>query len=133
MALFEYIPTLITFIFLLTIISYYALIFIKIKKPAKTHKFSSITIIIPAHNEEKYIAGAIESVLNADFDGKKQILIIDDGSSDKTYEIALKYVKQGAEVMKTSHSGKSASLNMALNRAMGDLVAIVDGDSYIHK
>ena len=133
MALFEYIPTLITFIFLLTIISYYALIFITIKKPVKTHKFSSITIIIPAHNEEKYVGDAIQSALDADFDGKKQIIIIDDGSKDKTYEAALKYEKQGIEIINTAHSGKAASLNLALNISMGSLIAVVDADSIVHK
>src|SRR3989338_4841678 len=133
MALFGYIPALITFIFLITIMSYYALIFIKIKKPAKTHKFSSITVIIPAHNEEKYIGEAIGSVLDADFDGEKQIIIVDDGSKDNTYDIALKYEQQGVQAIKTAHSGKAASLNRALSRSMGDLIAVVDADSIIHK
>ncbi len=132
MALLEYLPALITFIFLITIISYYALIFIKIKKPAKEHEFSSITIIIPAHNEEKYIADAIESVLNADFNGDRQIIVVDDGSKDKTYEIALRY-KPNIELIKTVHSGKASSLNKALLISKGDLIAVVDGDSIIHK
>lgn len=132
MALFGYIPTLITFFFLLTIMSYYILIFIKIKKPSKTHNFSSVTIIIPAHNEEKYIADAIESALDADFNGKKQIIIVDDGSKDKTYEIALRY-KPKIEAIKTEHSGKAASLNKALSFAKNDLVAVVDADSIINK
>lgn len=128
----EYIPALITFIFLLTIISYYALIFIKIKKPAKTQKFSSITLIIPAHNEEKYVADAIESVLDAEFDGNKQIIVVDDGSKDKTYEIASRY-KPKVELIKTEHSGKAASLNKALLIAKNDLIAVVDADSIINK
>jgi len=121
----------ITFIFLLTTLSYYFLIFIKRKKPEQVHKFSSITVIIPAHNEERYIAEAIESVLEADFDGKKQIIIVDDGSIDKTYEIASKY--KGVKVIKTKHSGKANSINRALKFSKGDLIAIVDGDSYINK
>ena len=128
----EYIPPLITFIFLLTIISYYALIFIKIKKPAKTQKFSSITLIIPAHNEGKYVADAIESVLDAEFDGNKQIIVVDDGSKDKTYETASRY-KPKVELIKTEHSGKAASLNKALLIAKNDLIAVVDADSIIHK
>ena len=128
----EYIPSLITFMFLLTIISYYALIFIKIKKPAKTQKFSSITLIIPAHNEGKYVADAIESALDAEFDGNKQIIVVDDGSNDKTYEIASRY-KLKVELIKTEHSGKAASLNKALSIAKHDLIAVVDADSIIHK
>ncbi|MCH8903328.1 MAG: hypothetical protein IIA45_05385 [Bacteroidetes bacterium] len=48
MTVLEYIPTVITSIFLIIILSYYILIFIKQKKPKLVHKFSSITIIIPA-------------------------------------------------------------------------------------
>ena len=129
----QYLPATITFVFLLVILSYYILVFIKPKKPKQERKFASISIIIPAHNEEKYIADAIESALNAYFNGKKQIIIMDDGSIDKTYEIALKYAQRGVEVIRTAHSGKAASLNRALSRAMGDIVAVVDGDSYIHK
>jgi len=131
MSFFENLPTIITFIFLLIILSYYFLIFVKRKEPKQIHKFSSITVIIPAHNEEKYISEAIESVLEADFDGKKQIIIVDDGSIDKTYEIASKY--KGVKVIKTKHSGKANSINKALKISKGDIIAIVDGDSYIYK
>jgi len=133
MAILEHLQTLVTFIFLLTILSYYILIFIKTKKALPIHKFSSITIIIPAHNEEKYIGEAIESVMAAQFTGKKQIIVVDDGSIDKTNIIASNYKHDGVKVIKTKHSGKSVSINRALELATGDLVAIVDGDSYIHK
>lgn len=122
----------VTFIFLLAIISYYILVFIKTKKPKQTHKFSSITVIIPAHNEERYIKASIESILNADFNGKKQIIVVDDGSIDKTYVIASKY-KEKVKILRTKHSGKSSSLNMALEIAEGEIIAVVDGDSFIHK
>lgn len=131
MAFFGDLPTIITFIFSLTILSYYILLFMKQKKPKQVHKFASITIIIPAHNEEEYIAEAIESVMKAEFDGKKQIIVVDDGSIDKTYEIASKYT--GIKVIRTKHSGKSNSLNKALSYAKGDVIAIVDGDSRINK
>ena len=131
MVFFEDLPIIITFIFLLTILSYYILLFIKPKKPKQVHKFSSITIIIPAHNEEKYIAEAIESVIKAEFDGKKRIIVVDDGSIDQTYEIASKY--KGVKVLRTKHSGKSNSINKALSYAKGDLIAVVDGDSCINR
>lgn len=129
----EHLPAIITFIFLLTILSYYALIFIKKRKSKPVHKFSSVTVIIPAHNEEKYIANAIESVLSADFNGKKQIIVVDDGSIDRTYEIASRFKKNGVKIIKTGHSGKASSLNRALSYAKWDIIAVVDGDSCIQK
>jgi len=131
MTLIENLPTIITFIFLFTVLSYYFLIFVKRKVPIQEKKFSSITVIIPAHNEEKYIAEAIESVLEAEFDGKKQVIVIDDGSIDKTYEIASIY--KGIKIIRTKHSGKSNSINKALKISKGEIIAIVDGDSFIDK
>jgi len=93
--------------------------------------FSSITIIIPAHNEEEYIKDCVESVLAADFNGKKQVIVVDDGSRDETAKIVSEFKE--VKLIQTKHSGKSASMNRALTFAKGDLIAIVDGDSYIHK
>jgi len=124
-------PAIITFIFLLIILSYYVLLFIKPKKSKADKSFSSITVIIPAHNEAEYIKECIESVIAADFKGNKQVIVVDDGSKDITSEIVSNF-KQ-VELIKIKHSGKSASMNMALSKASSDLIAIVDGDSYIHK
>lgn len=133
MVILEHLPAIITFIFLLVILSYYILIFIRRKRGIIEKKFNSISIIIPARNEEKYISDAINSVLDADFKGKKQIIVVDDGSIDKTASIVSGFSKKGIIFIKTDHVGKSASINKALEKAKGDLVAIVDGDSYIHK
>ena len=78
------------------------------RRKHKLHKkFSSITVIIPAHNEELYIEEAIRSVINARFNGKKEIIVVDDGSIDKTAEIASRFKKQGVKLIRTKHSGKA--------------------------
>ncbi len=134
--------TIITAIFLLIIFSYYYLLIFKKQKIGKSRKrFSGISIIIPAHNEEKYIADTLKSVLEADFPGKKEIIVVDDGSKDKTYRIAQqisKISKQSAKqvpirIIRKKHTGKSNSINQALKTARYELVAVVDADSCIHK
>ena len=130
-SILESLSAIITSIFLLVVISYYMLFFLKPKQGKITRTFSSITIIIPAHNEERYIKECIKSVIEADFNGKKQIIVVDDGSKDNTVSIASGF-KQ-VKLIKTRHSGKAASLNKALSLAKGQLVAIVDGDSIIGK
>ena len=123
--------SIITIIFLIIIFSYYyLLLFKKRDKPGKTGKYNSITIIMPAFNEEKYIAKSIEAVLAADFPGKKEIIIVDDGSKDNTYSIAKKY---DVKILRQNHKGKSNSINLALKVAKGELIAIVDADSIISK
>jgi len=125
---FADLPSLITLIFLLVILSYYVLLFKKPKKPPKEKDFKSLTIIIPAHNEEDHIAEAIQSVQNAYFHGKKEIIVVDDGSKDRTAHIAASY---DVILLQQKHLGKSTSLNRALAQAKGEIVAIVDGDSAI--
>lgn len=131
MEFLELLSLAITSVFLLVILSYYVLFFIRVKKPEPSKKFSSISIIIPAHNEEDYIKEALESVIAADFDGSKEIIVVDDGSDDKTAEIASSFSQ--VKLIQTAHSGKAASMNRALSEAKGELVAIVDGDSSISK
>lgn len=123
--------TIITFFFLLIILSYYCLFFIKKRTPKHHKKLDSISIIIPAHNEEQFIKECIQSVLSAKFKGKKQIIAVDDGSIDKTKKI-LSTFKQ-ITLLKQKHSGKAAAINKALKIATGDIIAIVDADSTIEK
>lgn len=115
-------------IFLLVILSYYWLL-LKRHRPEKgAGKFRSITVVMPAHNEERFIAESIASVLAARFPGGKEVIVIDDGSSDATWRIAKGFP---VTVLRQRHRGKSASINRALRLATTDLIAIVDADSCI--
>ncbi len=116
-------------VFLLIVISYYLLLFLNVKKAGRKHRFSSITVIIPAHNEEEYIAESIRSVINAEFEGKKDIIVVDDGSADQTAKIASSFKE--VKLIRVSHSGKASALNAVLKVAEGEVVAVVDGDSFI--
>ena len=123
----------ITIIFLIVIISYYILLFKKKKQGQKTTTvYDSITIIMPAHNEQRYIEKSVKSAVKAKFKGKKQIIIINDGSKDKTKKILDKLEKQyPIQVIHQSHKGKVKSINAALKLATGKLIAIIDADSII--
>ncbi len=115
--------------FLSFVLSYYFLLFLR---PArrKGHARGSITIIIPAHNEEAHLSECISSVLDASFAGRKQVIVVDDGSKDRTFEVASRFK---VTVIRTPHLGKAAALNKSLSRATGYFVAVVDGDSVIEK
>ncbi|HYD03054.1 MAG TPA: glycosyltransferase family 2 protein [Alphaproteobacteria bacterium] len=122
----------ITSIFFLIILSYYILLFKKdtFSKHAPSKQFNSITVIIPAHNEQKYIAECLNSVLKAKFNGKKEIIVVNDGSADNTGKI-LKKFESKIKLINIKHSGKSTAINTALRQAKGKLIAIVDADSII--
>lgn len=121
----------ITAIFLLTLLSYYLLLFLPKRKAKIVRRFKSVTVIVPAHNEEESLGQCIRSILDADFHGKKEVIVVDDGSIDRTHGVASGF--KGISVIRQKHSGKAASLNRALEQATGELIAVVDGDSFISR
>jgi len=92
--------------------------------------YPSISVIVPAYNEEKVIARTIESLLEADYPNK-EIIVVDDGSTDRTLEIALRYVRAGVKVYHKENGGKSSALNYGLKFARGEIVVTVDADSIV--
>jgi peptidoglycan-N-acetylglucosamine deacetylase len=130
MSLIGVISAVFTAIFLCIILSYYVLLLKPKSVPKTKEKFDTITIIIPAHDEEQFIAACIHSVMRARFPGKKEIIVVDDGSTDRTAEIVRQH--KGVKLFRRPHTGKSASINYALARSKSKLVAVVDGDSAIH-
>jgi cellulose synthase/poly-beta-1,6-N-acetylglucosamine synthase-like glycosyltransferase len=91
-------------------------------------KFPSVSIIIPAHNEEKDIGGTIKSVKRLKYPSNKEIIIVDDGSTDNTYEIAKKF--KDVKVLRKKQGGKASALNFGVNHANGEIVVCIDSDSY---
>lgn len=124
---FQPITDCITVLFFLVIFSYYVLVFRKPHRPNVDRAFKSLTIVVTAHNEEPYIAAALRSAIAADFAGEKEIVCIDDGSLDRTAEIAAQFPQ--VRLIRKPHTGKSASMNLALAEAKGEVVAFLDGDS----
>ena len=99
-----------------------------IKNPSLKHPL--VSIITPTFNHEKYIGTCIESVLNQTYQNWEMI-IIDDGSTDKTgYEVA-RYNENRIRYVKQENLGiwkLSETYNKALNMSNGDLIAILEGD-----
>lgn len=101
------------------------------KKLCNVHP--SISIIIPAHNEEANIERSILSYLESRYpDDKKEIIVVDDASTDKTYQKALPYAKKGLIKLykKTGKSGfKSSPLNYGIAMAKNDVIVTLDADT----
>ena len=89
-----------------------------------------ISVILPAYNSEKYIAEAIESILNQSYKDF-ELIILNDGSTDKTPEIIQKYAdtdKRITFVNNTENRGLIAVLNQGLDMARGEYIARMDSD-----
>ncbi|MBI3026852.1 glycosyltransferase family 2 protein [Candidatus Woesearchaeota archaeon] len=133
MPLVTLLSNIITTIFLLVVLSYYVLIFIKARKHKAEKKFNSITVLVPAHNEERYIGACIKSIKNAEFNGTKKIIVINDGSTDKTEEEIKNEMDNLVTLINTSHKGKANAINKALKYVKSEIVVIVDADSTIDR
>ncbi|MBS3925397.1 MAG: glycosyltransferase [Nitrosarchaeum sp.] len=92
-------------------------------------EFPTISIIIPAYNEEKVIGHTIEGLLETIYP-KKEIIFVDDGSKDKTLSIAMQY-KEKIKVLHKENGGKASALNYGLVYATGEIIVIVDADTII--
>lgn len=91
-----------------------------------------LTVLIPAYNEAGYIGNTLESFLAVDYPlDKLDIVVIDDGSTDSTYEEAQEYASPIVTVLQTPNGGKHAALNYGLHRTEGSLVLTVDADSVV--
>jgi cellulose synthase/poly-beta-1,6-N-acetylglucosamine synthase-like glycosyltransferase len=107
--------------------------YLKTRKMEEKIKFwAPITILIPAYNEEVNLARTIESVYAARYKGDKEIIVINDGSTDKTQEIAERYVEKGMiELINRKNGGKTAAINTGLVSARGEIIVVIDGDGVI--
>src|SRR5574344_1996532 len=96
----------------------------------------SLSIIVPSYNADKYLQRCINSLLHQDIQNAEyEIIIIDDGSTDKTLEIAHEFEgrSENITVISQTNQGQSAARNAGLNIAKGLYVWFVDGDDYIEE
>ncbi len=92
------------------------------------------SVVLPAWNEEKRIGACIQSLQRQTFKDF-ECIVIDDGSTDSTYEAAMQAINGDArfEVHLTSNEGLSAARNYALKLASGEYVFYVDADDIPHE
>ncbi len=94
-----------------------------------------VSIITPTHNIEEYVGRCIESVLAQDYKNWEMI-IIDDASVDKTYEVCKSYAKRDKRIRLFKHGENwgvprlSETYNQALAVSSGEFIAILEGDDY---
>jgi peptidoglycan-N-acetylglucosamine deacetylase len=94
-----------------------------------------VAVLIPAYNEETVIVRTIRAVLNSDYKNL-HIIVIDDGSADRTAEVAREaYAREIAagrvQVLSKPNGGKAAALNYALDRLTEEIYVGIDADTVI--
>jgi len=96
----------------------------------KPKRYPSITMLIPAHNEENNLEAAVKSVLDQGYPNLR-IIIIDDASTDGTAKIGRKLAKKRnvSYIRHKINKGKAAALNTGLAKVKTELVGFMDADS----
>ena len=84
------------------------------------------SVIIPAYNTEAYVGEAIESVL-LQHDVQKEVIVVDDGSTDKTLDV-VKSFGERVRVVNQANKGPSAARNNGARAARGNVLAFLDAD-----
>jgi glycosyltransferase involved in cell wall biosynthesis len=89
-----------------------------------------VSICIPAYNSGKWIGETIESAIGQTWKNK-EVIIVDDGSSDDTLEIARKFQSRNVKVIAQENRGASAARNTARRYAQGDYIQWLDADDLL--
>jgi|SRR3989344_4090307 len=94
----------------------------------------TVSIIVPAYNEEKGIIDTLRSIISIDYPKDKlDIIVVNDGSKDNTEVLVKQFITEYPYVKLLSHvnQGKAASLNRALEKATGEFFVCLDADSTV--
>ncbi len=98
----------------------------------KTKNKYSISVLVPAYNEEDTIEETIKAIFDVDYPYLEEVIVLNDGSKDNTGKIVKKLMKKykKLKLIDKKNSGKGDSLNKGIKIAKGDLVAVIDADSF---
>lgn len=88
-----------------------------------------VSVIIPAYNAERFIQKTLESVVNQTYHNI-EVLVVDDGSQDKTAEIVKSIAQQDSRVilLQQENTGVAAARNLAISKSRGEYIAPIDAD-----
>jgi len=96
--------------------------------------YPPVTVLIAAYNEEATIAGTIDSIVKQNYPGPLEIILIDDGSGDRTVAVAEGRNVQNLRILRMPvNGGKARALNAGLRVANDSLIVTVDADTYLFR
>ena len=91
-----------------------------------------VTVVLPAHNEQAVIARTLEALLASDYPGL-EVIVVDDGSRDRTVAIATAYAARGVRVIQVAHAGKAQALRVGFSAARSPIVVALDADTVFRR
>lgn len=108
----------------------------KKEEERKITKYSDFTTIVPAYNEEKSITETLTSLINLDYPKDKlSIIVVNDGSTDKTLSLVEKFIKHNPShnitLINQKNQGKARAMNNGLKLVKSEFFACLDADSFV--
>src|SRR5713226_3588018 len=101
---------------------------------AKAHQEETVkplvSILVPAFNEQRWIASTLESAVGQTWPDK-EIIVVDDGSTDDTLAIARRFASKGVSVVTQEHQGAAAARNAALSVSQGHHIQWLDANDLL--
>jgi cellulose synthase/poly-beta-1,6-N-acetylglucosamine synthase-like glycosyltransferase/peptidoglycan/xylan/chitin deacetylase (PgdA/CDA1 family)/spore germination protein YaaH len=90
-----------------------------------------VSVVIPAFGEERVIVGTVESLLAQRYAGTMNIIVVDDGSPDGTYDVAARAFRDDPRVtvLRKPNGGKATALNYGIHHSMDEIVVCLDADT----
>lgn len=106
-------------------------VFVHSKERTQSEIYPKVTLLISCYNEENVIREKIENVLNLSYPTDKlEVMVVSDASTDKTDEIVGEYADKGIRLVRQDQRlGKTAGLNLAMQKASGDIIVFTDANA----
>jgi glycosyltransferase involved in cell wall biosynthesis len=89
-----------------------------------------VSILIPAYNAEQWIADTIQSAVTQTWP-RKEIIVVDDGSRDRTADVARRFASNEVKVVSMENKGAAAARNYAMQLSQGDYIQWLDADDLL--
>ena len=93
-----------------------------------------LTVTVPSYNVEKFLENTLDSFVDERVLDDIEVLIVDDGSKDKTAEIGRKYEEKYPDtfrVISKENGGHGSTINRGIGEAKGKYFKVVDGDDWV--
>jgi peptidoglycan-N-acetylglucosamine deacetylase len=91
-----------------------------------------VTVVLPAHDEEAVIARTLQSLVDSDYP-MLEIIVVDDGSRDRTVAVASSFAGRGVRVIRLRHGGKAQALRVGFSQARSPVVVALDADTVFRR
>ncbi|MFA7319532.1 MAG: glycosyltransferase [Parcubacteria group bacterium] len=90
----------------------------------------TVGVIIPAYNEEKVVARTVQAILASDYPDL-DVVVVDDGSSDRTYQVLIENFSQDprVKIITKENGGKSEALNLGILKTEAEIIVTLDADT----